>query len=136
MEGLWGGGCCPDRCSPGARSTGRTASDHIWDHPRVPQADTSRAPADEPAHDILAAEAFGVPAPDPELNHPPVVLPSDPSGIQEPHDILAAEEFAMPAVKPHSDESLNRRARTRRRLTIGAAAGALIGFLAFRRRRG
>jgi hypothetical protein len=102
----------------------------------VPQADTSSTPADEPAHDVLAAEAFGVPAPDPELNHPPVVLPSDPSGIQEPHDILAAEEFAMPAVKPHTEDSLDRRARVRRRLSLAAAAGALIGFITFKRRRG
>jgi hypothetical protein len=102
----------------------------------VPQADTSSTPADEPAHDILAAEAFGVPAPDPELNHPPVVLPSDPTGIQEPHDILAAEEFAMPAVKPHTDDPSARRARARRRLTIGAAVGAVVGLITFRRRRG
>jgi hypothetical protein len=63
------------------------------------------------------------------------VLPSDPTGIQEPHDILAAEEFAMPAVKAHSEESLARRARARRRLTVGVAAGALIGLITFKRRR-
>jgi hypothetical protein len=49
------------------------------------------------AHDVLAAEEFGVPAPDPTLNHPPVVLPSDLTGATEPRDVLAAEEFAMPA---------------------------------------
>jgi hypothetical protein len=54
----------------------------------------------EPAHDVLAAEAFAVPARDPSLKHEPVVLPDDPSGIAEPHDILAAEEFAMPAGRP------------------------------------
>ena len=32
-------------------------------------------PAEEPAHDVLAAEAFAVPAPDPKLRHGPVVLP-------------------------------------------------------------
>ena len=52
--------------------------------------------AHEPAHDILAAEAFAVPAPDPRLRLG-LVLPDDPVGIPEPHDILAAEEFAMPA---------------------------------------
>jgi hypothetical protein len=57
-----------------------------------------RHPEPEAAHDVLAAEAFAVPAPDPELRRAPVVLPEDPSGIAEPHDILAAEEFAMPAV--------------------------------------
>lgn len=52
-------------------------------------------PAREAAHDILAAEAFAVPAPDPRLRHDPV-LPRAPDGAPEPHDILAAEEFAMP----------------------------------------
>src|SRR5437763_1298762 len=56
--------------------------------------------APEPAHDVLAAEAFAVPAPDPALRNEPVVLPEDPSGISEPHDVLAAEEFAMPAGRP------------------------------------
>lgn len=51
----------------------------------------------EAAHDVLAAEAFAVPAPDPSLHHHPVVLPADPTGISEPHDVLAAEEFPMPA---------------------------------------
>ena len=54
-------------------------------------------PSEEPVHDVLAAEAFAVPAPDPNLHHGPVVLPEDPTGIAEPHDVLAAEEFAMPA---------------------------------------
>jgi hypothetical protein len=48
------------------------------------------------AHDVLAAEAFAVPGPDPALRRPPVTLPEDPSGITDPHDVLAAEEFAMP----------------------------------------
>lgn len=53
----------------------------------------------EPAHDILAAEEFGMPAADPDLHHGPVVLPDDPSTPDEPpHDVLAAEQFAMPAV--------------------------------------
>jgi hypothetical protein len=54
----------------------------------------------EPAHDILAAEEFGMPAADPDLHAGPVVPPGDPSaGVDEPpHDVLAAEEFAMPAV--------------------------------------
>jgi hypothetical protein len=50
------------------------------------------------AHDVLAAEEYGVPAPDPVLHfRGPVQLPGDPTGIAEPHDVLAAEEFAMPA---------------------------------------
>ncbi len=53
---------------------------------------------EEPAHDVLAAEEFAVGAFDPVLHHHgPVALPGDPTGIPEPHDVLAAEEFAMPA---------------------------------------
>ena len=67
----------------------------IWDHRgRMPD---PRPQADDSAHDVLAAEEFGVPAPDPGLNHSPVMLPEDPTGIAEPHDVLAAEEFALPA---------------------------------------
>jgi hypothetical protein len=54
----------------------------------------------EPAHDVLAAEEFAVGAFDPVLHHHgPIALPGDPTGIPEPHDVLAAEEFAMPAPK-------------------------------------
>jgi hypothetical protein len=56
-----------------------------------------RTPDEEPAHDVLAADEFAMPAADPRLRHRPFVPPEDPSGIAEPHDILAAEEFAMPA---------------------------------------
>lgn len=59
-----------------------------------------RTPEEEPAHDVLAADEFAMPAADPRLRHGPVVLPEDPSGIAEPHDVLAAEEFAMPAGAP------------------------------------
>jgi hypothetical protein len=58
------------------------------------------SPREDEAHDVLAAEAFAVPAPDPSLRHEPITLPDDPSGIAEPHDVLAAEEFAMPAAPP------------------------------------
>jgi hypothetical protein len=55
-------------------------------------------PLDERPHDVLAAEAFAMPASDPELHHHgPIALPDDPTGIEEPHDVLAAEEFPMPA---------------------------------------
>jgi hypothetical protein len=55
-------------------------------------------PLDERPHDVLAAEAFAMPASDPELHHHgPIALPEDPTGIEEPHDVLAAEEFPMPA---------------------------------------
>jgi hypothetical protein len=54
-------------------------------------------PAAEP-HDVLAAEEFPLGSADPVLHHHgPVVLPPDPTGIQQPHDVLAAEEFPLPA---------------------------------------
>jgi hypothetical protein len=46
--------------------------------------------------DVLAAEGFGVPAPDPALRPEVLNLPPDPIA-DEPHDVLAAEEFAMPS---------------------------------------
>ncbi len=53
--------------------------------------------AEEPEDtDVLAAEEFAVPAPDPALAPEDLELPADLVG-EEPHDVLAAEEFAMPA---------------------------------------
>jgi hypothetical protein len=86
---------------------------------------------EEDAHDVLAAEAFAVPAPDPDLRHEQVVLPDDPSGIEAPHDILAAEEFAMPAAPARSPGGAASAARARRTV-VGAAAG-LLALLAARR---
>ncbi len=84
-------------------------------------------PAKDPAKDVLAAEAFGVPARDPTLTHGPVVLPADPTGIEEPHDVLAAEEFAMPAPAPGSDgQSLARRAGSAWPLALALAVAALV----------
>ena len=82
---------------------------------------TDRAIA-EPVHDVLAAEEFGVPAPDPSLHHGPITLPEDPSGIVEPHDVLAAEEFAMPAPLPGTSASVGRRQSSRHTLAIAAIA--------------
>jgi hypothetical protein len=92
----------------------------------------THTPADEPARDILAAEAFAMPAPDPTLHPGPVVLPDDPTGISEPHDILAAEEFAMPAAPRGVGSALVRRAGSSWGLGIGAAAGALVVVLLLR----
>lgn len=58
-------------------------------------------PGDSAAHDVLAAEEFALPAPDPSIGHAPAELPDDPSGIAEPHDVLSAEAFALPASPPH-----------------------------------
>ncbi len=98
----------------------------------------SKPPEGEPAHDILAAEEFGVPAADPELHHHgPVVLPDDPSGIAEPHDILAAEAFAMPAARRHeSPPTLAERARSPRGMLQIAVAFTAAFLLARRLRRG
>jgi len=43
-------------------------------------------------HDVLAAEEFAIPQPEPGV-------PRD--RAPEPHDVLAAEEFAMPAPGDH-----------------------------------
>ena len=94
-----------------------------------------RNPQQEPAHDVLAAEAFAVPAPDPRLRHRPLVVPDDPSGISEPHDILAAEEFAMPAANGETVRTgLARGAESPRWSALGAAA-ALLALVGLRRRR-
>ena len=84
----------------------------------------------EQAHDVLAAEAFAVPAPDPVLHHGPVTLPDDPTGIEEPHDVLAAEDFAMPAPPPAAG-AMTRRAATRKRLAMAVALG-VVGLMVVR----
>jgi hypothetical protein len=92
---------------------------------------------DEPARDVLAAEAFAVPAPDPGLRPGPMVLPEDPTGIAEPHDVLAAEEFAMPAAGPPASGGGGRlapSAETGRRVAAAAALGGLLALLRLRRR--
>lgn len=88
-------------------------------------------PIEEPAHDVLAAEAFAVPAPDPDLRQRPVAVPEDPAGIPEPHDVLAAEEFPMPAASSHATGA---QSPTRRSLRAGAIAAGT-GLLAWRLRR-
>jgi hypothetical protein len=94
----------------------------------------AQPPNGEDAHDVLAAEAFAVPAPDPELRHGPVVLPDDPTGIPEPHDVLAAEEFPMPSGgRPHASGQTSR-SRAARRGAMLAAVG-LLAWLFVRRRR-
>ena len=100
---------------------------------RGPMSEHGRPKAEEPAHDVLAAEAFAVPARDPSLGHDPVVLPDDPTGISEPHDILAAEEFAMPAGRPVGERSSF--ARSARRKGPFVAAIALAVVIAVRRLR-
>jgi hypothetical protein len=61
------------------------------------------------AVDVLAAEEFAVPAPDPALHHEALNLPPDLTP-DEPHDVLAAEEFAMPS-PDEAHPTLSRRQR-------------------------
>ncbi|MBV9338348.1 MAG: hypothetical protein JO262_06565 [Solirubrobacterales bacterium] len=97
------------------------------------------SPREDEAHDVLAAEAFALPAADPTLRHRPITLPEDPSGIAEPHDVLAAEEFAMPAPRPApappgTAGRIAAKARTPMRVLVAAAVVAGV-LRAFRRRR-
>jgi MYXO-CTERM domain-containing protein len=95
-------------------------------------------PHEDPAHDVLAAEAFAVPSADPTLRHQPITLPDDPTGIAEAHDVLAAEEFAMPAprVSSESGGALARAGEAASPKRIGvAAAVALLALIVLRRRR-
>ncbi len=97
----------------------------------------TRKRTEDAAHDVLAAEEFGVPAPDPTLHHGPITLPDDPTGIAEPHDVLAAEEFAMPAPRQGSSGGggLAQRAHgSRRSLALGAIALLALVRLVRRRR--
>ena len=91
----------------------------------------------EEAHDILAAEEFGMPARDPVLEvlqYGPVTLPDDPSGIAEPHDVLAAEEFAMPSPRPHETPGAPARPSRAPSLLAAAAPGLIATFLLRKRR--
>jgi hypothetical protein len=93
-------------------------------------------PEHERAHDVLAAEEFGMGVADPGLHHGPVTLPSDPTGIEEPHDVLAAEEFAMPAPRPGScapGESPSHRSRAGL-VAAGAIAAVVVRRLLRKRR--
>jgi LPXTG-motif cell wall-anchored protein len=94
-----------------------------------------RNPEQEPAHDVLAAEAFAVPAADPRLRSRPFSVPDDPSGIAEPHDILAAEEFAMPAASRETEPTTLARGAESPWWTALGAAAALLAVVGFRRRR-
>jgi hypothetical protein len=93
----------------------------------------THTPREEPAHDVLAAEAFAMPAPDPELHHHgPVVLPDDPTGNAQPHDVLAAEEFPMPAPRPGTGGA---RQRSRSRFAVDAIVVGALALVVLRQRR-
>jgi hypothetical protein len=108
-----------------------TLDRHFCDHRSMSERETG---GDGEAHDVLAAEAFGFPAADPELHHHgPVVLPEDPTGIEEPHDVLAAEEFPMPAARPPELMARMGRDRPWARVTFGLLGLALLLWLLRRR---
>ena len=87
----------------------------------------------EHAHDVLAAEEFVVPARDPSLHHGPVTLPDDPAGIAEPHDVLAAEEFAMPAPRGVGSGLRRGSGRSGPSGRVRLALGATLALVAVRR---
>jgi hypothetical protein len=90
----------------------------------------------EPPHDVLAAEEFEVGSGDPALHHGPLRLPDDPSGSAEPHDVLAAEEFAVPAAQAGAGESEEKVVTVGpRALAATLGVGALVAMLVRRRRR-
>lgn len=87
-------------------------------------------------HDVLAAEAFAFPAPDPRLHHGPLHVPEDPTGIAEPHDVLAAEEFALPVPTPSRMAAAGGHSEARHRglrLVAGVGAALLAARLVRRR---
>jgi hypothetical protein len=81
----------------------------------------------EQAHDVLAAEEFGIGTRDERV-------PPDPTGIHEPHDVLAAEEFAMPSPADHADGYAGS-GGVRARAWVPVAALALVALRLLRRRR-
>jgi len=97
----------------------------------------------EAPRDVLAAEEFGVPAPDPLLQHEPLNVPEDPEdpeGQEPPHDVLAGEEFPIPAAPARGgggEPPDGAGTAARSRATAGAIGAVLVGIAAaLRRRRG
>ena len=78
--------------------------------------------SDQPV-DILAAEQFAVPGPDPALHHEVLNLPPDPIAEDQPHDVLAAEAFAMPS--PDEAHPALRRGRRQNQIALPAGLNVL-----------
>lgn len=98
----------------------------------------------EEPHDVLAAEEFVVPAPDPLLHHEPLNVPEnpdDPEGQEPPHDVLAGEEFPIPAPPGRSGDGgagtalSSGASAARSQAAKGGAAALLLGLVALLRRR-
>jgi hypothetical protein len=95
----------------------------------------------EEPHDVLAAEEFGVPAPDPLLqDEPPAPVPEDPDdpeGQAPPHDVLAGEEFPIPGGTGHngaeseeSERSSDHGSRVGSKAVAGVLGAVAVGFAA------
>lgn len=83
----------------------------------------------EPAHDILAAEAFAMPSADRGTRHTP---PDEHTGDSAAHDVLSAEEYAMPAGAHHAVPPYEPAGGARSRSWIPALVGVLVGLIAAR----
>ncbi len=97
----------------------------------------ARSKRSEPAAvDVLAAEEFGVPAPDPALRPEKLVLPPDPVA-DKPHDVLAAEAFAMPSPEEAHKVPTAVSRRNRAAIVVGLNTVPLVvAWLVRRARRG
>ena len=94
----------------------------------------SDQPESEPV-DVLAAEEFAVPAPDPALRPEHLELPPDPV-TDEPHDVLAAEAFPMPSPEEaHKVPSASRGNRAAVRVGVSLAPTVALWLLRRARRR-
>lgn len=82
--------------------------------------------------DVLAAEEFAVPAPDPAFRPEVLRLPPDPVA-DEPHDVLAAEEFAMPSPDEAHPILSKRRRQKQLALNVGVNLLPLVGLWLLRR---
>jgi hypothetical protein len=102
----------------------------------APDPNLRQHPAEQDAPvDVLAAEEFGVPAPDPLLRPEHLDLPSDLVG-GEPRDVLAAEEFAMPAPnEAHEPPAAARRSRPGPKLVAACLVPVTVMAGVWRRRR-
>ncbi len=91
-------------------------------------------PPQEPPRDVLAAEEFALPAPDPLLRPEHLVLPPDLVGV-EPRDVLVAEEFAIPAPgEAHELPPVGTAGASRSGRTVGIAMTVVLALWAWRRR--
>jgi hypothetical protein len=98
----------------------------VWEHGGMAKKPEGQ---EEEVTDVLAAEEFALPAPDPALTPEQLDLPADLVG-EEARDVLAAEEFAMPAPdEAHVTPSDSARRLSLARL-VAVKAAAAVGLVA------